>query len=238
MNRIFLLAVFLLGFAPEAAASARAEAPRYRKQLPRHVCVTATRLDRSTRGCEDNSVFLRNAEQCLASVRRVADEVARELKKQGVPEAGDAQDESLRNAQAHLAEAIAAKTYALEYTEQALEDLDGYFDYVVRPDDVERDEEILRTACYRDAVVPIDRIAENLERRIAEAKKDLSALEEKFAVASDRAFELRNSQGGENTLPAPVKGGQGNGGPAGSVPAPKAAGSTITGIEEDAKKRD
>lgn len=231
MNRLFTLVAVLFALTPESCAFAQAE-------LPRHVCVTATRLDRSTRGCEDNQLFVRNAQQCLAGVQRVADDMARKLRKKGVSES-EGQDESFDSAQAHLAEAIAAKAYALSYAEQALDDLDGYFDYVVRPDDVTSDDEILRTACYRDAVVPMDRIAETLERKIAEAKKDLSALEEKYAVASERAIELRNSRGGENALPAPVSSGKGSGAPAeaGRKASPSSP-STITGVEEDAKKRD
>lgn len=216
------------------ASFAAAKPPLYRQPPPEHVCVQASTIDASTGSCDDNKLFLKQAQDCWEKVKSIHAQVTKDFQaKVGVNPTGG-QNQDFGTSKADQDEAVAAHGYMLKVAETALDDLDKYFDTVVLPDDLGHmsDAEVLAEPCYHDAVYPMDQIAEQLEDKIDEMKesKGLEGLMGKTSGAR---------QGNTGSLNGP----QVNGGKA-QAGAPKAkkgdsknGASDITGTEENKKKQ-
>ncbi len=191
------------------------------------MCVAATDLDEKTGSCDDNHLFLEQANACLEKVLSLRAQVTNELKARMGKKSPAGQNQNFDTSKTDQSEAVAAHAFMIKITETALDELDKYFDYVVQPDDAETDDEVLETPCYNDAVVPIDDISEKLEDMLDEmdASKDMEESMGKTSGSRETNVKSLNDKAADSkSQSAPVgaiKKGQSPNTP-----------STITGVED------
>lgn len=226
--------LILLAIAFSSPAAHAARLPIYRQPAPEHVCALATDIEKHAGSCDDNRLFLKQAQDCWEQVKQIHDQATKEFRSRISGNATGGQGQDFGTSKADQEEAVAAHDYMLKVAETALDDLDKYFDYVVVPDDIDSmtDDQVLATPCYHDAVVPMDGIAEQMEDKIDEMKasKGMEALMGKTSASR---------QSNTTSLTQSVSGAQapGNDTPKAKKGSPKNGASTITGVDEDKKKQ-
>jgi hypothetical protein len=210
-----------------------AEKPSYKKPVPEKICISAQELDARTSSCNDNGIFMKAADDCAAKVKAIHEKVTKEYKAAISKNGTGGQDVDFASSKSDNAEAVLAHDYMLKVSTQALDELDKYFDYVVQPDDVDSDDEILNTPCYHDAVVPMDGIAEQMENKIEEMKASKGM---EFSMGKTSGSRETNT-GSLAAPPASNTKGAGSGSKKIQGGASPKKSNTITGVEEDKKKR-
>jgi hypothetical protein len=165
----------------------------YQQKVPAIFCTPAEDLNQSTQSCADNAVFLQEAEACLKKVENLHRRVAEELKGRTQVDILDQQNHSLQKGNATYEETYLSQEFMFAVTQLALNEIDAYFDYVVYPEHAETDEETMAESCFRDVVVPMDGVAEQLENKLRDIARGMEISETNSTTlkTDDRNFDSK-----------------------------------------------
>lgn len=226
MKSISLILIF--GFSLPAVAA---------RKIPDTFCIDGEKLSKHVKSCTQNDVYVNAAENCLARLEKLVDTESKVLDALLKGPKGENQNKNLTTANKDYKTAISSLDFLLSEADRAADEVDDYQDYKILPEDYDApdiadpDAYLENFDCYADTRDSIDSVLED----VAEIKEEL---EEAKAIAlanataaGVNATNLDSTQKGVKAA-APTKGKA----PVSAAKKKGAAGSDITGTEENKKK--
>jgi hypothetical protein len=233
----------LVTFGPPAWAESAKPTGKPRIVFEENFCRPGEEILDHTGGCSDNRVFVDEADACLDRLQSVADRLGKGMK------TGFSKDEIEKQTgklgASHEDYVYASQTLGdlSRLTDQVMDEVDSYADYVNLPEDTLNDEitggdeegYAEMHPCYSETRDSLDEILDDLEdmkQEFDDAKKVADAAAATSSTRKANLDEQAVTAGGAR----PVAGTRGQG--AGKVPAGKSrnGGSDITGVKEDRQK--
>lgn len=167
-----ILLTFSLFFAPHLASASE---PVYSQKPPKSYCIPVETVDSRIRSCNDNKLFFDAAKRCFDDFQKLKTKVTLQLQAK-LSKATKQQSANFQASEADTAEAALAHAYLIKIGEQAVQELDDYFDFFEHPADAETDEEVLAEPCYIQAADKLNDLVNELEDQV-EAMKAAKAAE-------------------------------------------------------------
>lgn len=191
--RFFLtIGVFFL-----SQSNAMAQSPVYENASPQKYCESALEVGKKVSSCKENSKLLRSAIDCVRKFKAERQVVLNSLNLRIRNLPVDGQNSALEKAKKAYVESQKAYDYLFQIGKVMMKEIDSYFDEVVYPEHYESDEEILATACYKEVVEPLDRIAQEVENLTADAAGKWEAYEENIQELKNGIQPVPMSQKGD-----------------------------------------
>lgn len=182
-----------------ATPTALANDSVYNQKPPKSYCVPVETVDSRIQSCKDNRLFFEAAKRCFDDFQKLRTKVTLQLQAK-LSKAAQQQSENFQANETDLAEAAAAHAYLIKIGEQAVQELDDYFDFFEHPADAETDEEVLEEPCYIQPADRLNDLVNELEEQVEEMKAAKAA--EMFLSKTSGA---RKSNLGSLNSTAPVK---------------------------------
>jgi len=140
--------------------------PVYRNKPPKTFCDSGKTIGNGVESCEGNSIFLQKAQDCWKKLEALQENVTRDLQAIIGAPTPDQQNAAFLQSKLTYEEGNAAQEYMYQVTKTALAEVDAYFDFVVYPEHAESDEEIMAESCFKETVVPLNEVANDIQEKL------------------------------------------------------------------------
>lgn len=212
-----------------------------------HFCKPGDEILDGTKSCMDNRVFVDEADACLDRLHAEAQRVSKGMAVNFSKDATAAQTNKFSSSVEDYKYAAATFADLITLTNQVMDEVDSYQDYVNLPEDIMNDEVTGGNAeayaaqhpCYAETQESLDSVQDDLSDMLAEFTAGKAASEAAAATSSARrsGLDVNAPTPGSSGL---VHGGQGVGsGTPSGVPRGKSqnGASDITGVKQDQQKQ-
>jgi len=243
MRQVCLGLLILLMGTPVCDAAGAPKKPGIK--IPENFCRPGQEILEATTGCLDNRLFVDEADACLDRLEAEADRVSKGMKAGFSKDATAAQTGKFSSSSEDYQYAALTFDDLAKLTDQVMDEIDSYSDYVNLPEDSLNDEltggdmdaYAEKHPCYSETQDSIQSVMEDLGDMKKEFLEGKTKSEAAAASADGRRSNLDVNQSGSVPGGAHNLKSAGQSGPA-VVPGgtPKSGSSDITGVKQDQQK--
>jgi hypothetical protein len=239
MKQLWLIAA---AFAAVQTIAHSADAPKKPGvKFVEHFCRPGEEILDSTKSCMDNRVFVDEADKCLDRLHEEAQRVSKGMASGFAKDATAAQSNKFSSSNEDYVYAAATFADLIMLTNQVMDEVDSYADFVNLPEDIMNDEVTNGDAdayaaqhpCYAETQDSIDSVMDDLGDMLQEFTDGKTASDAAAATSASRKTNLDANGSANATAHGTSKSSVTN------TPAakPKSGASDITGVKQDQEKQ-